>query len=303
MSELQQEPTATQGEGRYIVGDPIADTKAPDGPIGDRWADRKFSAAPGQPGQPPQDHASSSSAPAWPAASAAATLAELGYNVKSFCYQDSPRRAHSHRRAGRHQRRQELPQRRRQRPPAVLRHGQGRRLPRPRGQRLPPGRGQRQHHRPVRRPGRAVRPRVRRPARQPLVRRRAGLAHLLRPRPDGPAAAARRLPGARAADRRPASVEMHPRTEMLDLIVVDGQARGIVARDLVTGEIEHPLRRRRRARHRRLRQRLLPVDQRQGLQRHGDLAGAQARARCSPTPATRRSTRPASRSPATTSRS
>src|SRR6266567_1818121 len=28
-------------------------------------------------------------------ASAAASLAELGYNVKSFCYQDSPRRAHS----------------------------------------------------------------------------------------------------------------------------------------------------------------------------------------------------------------
>ena len=28
-------------------------------------------------------------------ASAAATLAELGYNVKSYCYQDSPRRAHS----------------------------------------------------------------------------------------------------------------------------------------------------------------------------------------------------------------
>src|SRR6185503_6077441 len=28
-------------------------------------------------------------------ASAAASLAELGYHVKSFCYQDSPRRAHS----------------------------------------------------------------------------------------------------------------------------------------------------------------------------------------------------------------
>src|SRR5690606_11106451 len=28
-------------------------------------------------------------------ASAAASLAELGYNVKTFCYQDSPRRAHS----------------------------------------------------------------------------------------------------------------------------------------------------------------------------------------------------------------
>jgi succinate dehydrogenase / fumarate reductase flavoprotein subunit len=29
------------------------------------------------------------------AGSSAATLAELGYNVKSFCFQDSPRRAHS----------------------------------------------------------------------------------------------------------------------------------------------------------------------------------------------------------------
>src|SRR6266446_2565806 len=28
-------------------------------------------------------------------ASATASLAELGYNVKAFCYQDSPRRAHS----------------------------------------------------------------------------------------------------------------------------------------------------------------------------------------------------------------
>lgn len=31
---------------------------------------------------------------------------------------------------------------------------------------------------------------------------------------------------------------MHPRTEMLDLIVVDGRARGIVARDLITGKID-----------------------------------------------------------------
>ena len=28
----------------FTVGDPIADTRAPDSPIGDRWADRKFSA-------------------------------------------------------------------------------------------------------------------------------------------------------------------------------------------------------------------------------------------------------------------
>jgi len=33
-------------------------------------------------------------------------------------------------------------------------------------------------------------------------------------------------------------VTMYPRTEMLDLVVVDGRARGIVVRDLVTGAIE-----------------------------------------------------------------
>ena len=69
-----------------------------------------------------------------------ATLAELGYNVKCFCFQDSPAPRALHRRAGRHQRRQELPERRRQRLPPVLRHGQGRRLPLARGQRLPPRR-------------------------------------------------------------------------------------------------------------------------------------------------------------------
>lgn len=33
-------------------------------------------------------------------------------------------------------------------------------------------------------------------------------------------------------------VRMHPRTEMLDLVVVDGHAKGIITRDLVTGKIE-----------------------------------------------------------------
>src|SRR6187401_1071357 len=33
-------------------------------------------------------------------------------------------------------------------------------------------------------------------------------------------------------------VKMHPRTEMLDLIVIDGRARGIVTRDMVTGAVK-----------------------------------------------------------------
>src|SRR5213595_1820414 len=34
------------------------------------------------------------------------------------------------------------------------------------------------------------------------------------------------------------AIAMFPRTEMLDLIVVDGRARGIVTRDLITGKIQ-----------------------------------------------------------------
>ncbi|MDQ3428247.1 MAG: FAD-binding protein, partial [Gemmatimonadota bacterium] len=36
-------------------------------------------------------------------------------------------------------------------------------------------------------------------------------------------------------------VTMYPRTEMLDLVVIDGRARGIVVRDLVTGKVESHL--------------------------------------------------------------
>ena len=98
-------------------------------------------------------------------------------------------------------------------------------------------------------------------------------------------------------------VEMHSRHEMLELVVVDGRARGIVARDLVTGEIETHLADAVVLGERRLRQRLLPLHQRQGLQRHRELARAPQGRRCSRTRASPRSTRRASRSPATTSRS
>lgn len=35
------------------------------------------------------------------------------------------------------------------------------------------------------------------------------------------------------------SVELHTRREMLDLVVVDGKARGVIVRNLLTGELEH----------------------------------------------------------------
>src|SRR5579863_7592819 len=34
------------------------------------------------------------------------------------------------------------------------------------------------------------------------------------------------------------AVDMHPHMEMLDLLVIDGRARGIVARDLITGQVQ-----------------------------------------------------------------
>ena len=178
------------------------------------------------------------------------------------------------RRAGRHQRRQELPERRRLGVPALLRHRQGRRLPRPRGERLPPRRALGEDHRPVRGAGRAVRARVRRHARQPLVRRRARLAHLLRARPDRPAAAARRLPGADAAGgARPGQALPAPR----DARAHRGRRARARHRHARHGDgcPRDALRRRGRSRDRRLRQRLLPRDLREGLQRQRDLARVQ----------------------------
>ena len=167
---------------------------------------------------------------------AAATLAELGYNVACFCFQDSPRRAHSIAAQGginaakNYQNDGDSVHRLfydtikggdfRSREANVYRLAEV----------------SRQHHRSVRRAGRAVRARVRRHARQSHLRRRAGLAHVLRARPDRPAAAARRV---RRAERQigAGKVKMFPRTEMLDLVVDRRPRDGIVVRDLVTGEI------------------------------------------------------------------
>ncbi|MFW5416504.1 fumarate reductase/succinate dehydrogenase flavoprotein subunit [Nocardiopsis sp. CNT-189] len=78
----------------YTEGAPIADTKAPDGPINERWDKRRFSAKLVNPANR-RKLSVIIVGTGLAGASAAATMGEAGYQVKSFCYQDSPRRAHS----------------------------------------------------------------------------------------------------------------------------------------------------------------------------------------------------------------
>ncbi|MDQ6522551.1 fumarate reductase/succinate dehydrogenase flavoprotein subunit [Nocardioides sp. LHD-245] len=80
--------------GYYTLGEKVVDEAAPTGPIADRWTTRKFENRLVNPANRRKlDVIIVGTGLAGGAA--AATLGEAGYNVKSFCYQDSPRRAHS----------------------------------------------------------------------------------------------------------------------------------------------------------------------------------------------------------------
>ncbi|MET7375505.1 fumarate reductase/succinate dehydrogenase flavoprotein subunit [Micromonospora arida] len=78
----------------FTEGDPIADTKAPAGPVEKRWETRRFEAKLVNPANR-RKMTVIVVGTGLAGGSAAATLAEQGYHVKSYCYQDSPRRAHS----------------------------------------------------------------------------------------------------------------------------------------------------------------------------------------------------------------
>src|SRR5881392_2648551 len=79
----------------FTLGADIADAKAPtDKPIAERWDERRFTAKLVNPANRRKLSVIIVGA-GLAGASAAATLGEAGYQVKSFCYQDSPRRAHS----------------------------------------------------------------------------------------------------------------------------------------------------------------------------------------------------------------
>jgi len=80
--------------GLYREGGPIADSSAPAVPIDRRWQERQFGARLVNPANR-RKLSVIIVGTGLAGASAGATLGEAGYNVKSFCYQDSPRRAHS----------------------------------------------------------------------------------------------------------------------------------------------------------------------------------------------------------------
>src|SRR5499425_159518 len=70
------------------------DSKSPNGPIETRWDRHRFHLKLVNPANK-RKHTIIVVGSGLAGASAAATLAELGYNVLCFCFQDSPRRAHS----------------------------------------------------------------------------------------------------------------------------------------------------------------------------------------------------------------
>ena len=80
--------------GLYREGESIQDTKAPGGPIEQRWTKRKFEASLVNPANR-RKLTVIVVGTGLAGGAASATLGEAGYNVKAFCYQDSPRRAHS----------------------------------------------------------------------------------------------------------------------------------------------------------------------------------------------------------------
>ncbi len=105
MTETTVRPeTARPGEGLrpgtgdaadyYMEGAPIADGKAPSGPVGERWTTRQFEARLVNPANR-RKLSVIIVGTGLAGASAAATMGEAGYAVKAFFYQDSPRRAHS----------------------------------------------------------------------------------------------------------------------------------------------------------------------------------------------------------------
>jgi succinate dehydrogenase / fumarate reductase, flavoprotein subunit len=218
------------------VADMKLDAKIPEGPIAQKWSKHKFDMKLVNPANKRKFEVIVVGT-GLAGASAAATLAELGYQVKAFCFQDSPRRAHSIAAQGGIN-------------AAKNYQGDGDSVYRLFYDTIKGG------------DFRAREANVYRLAEVsvniidqcvaqgvPFARDYGGL---LSNRSFGGAQVSRTfyargqtgqqlLLGAYQALERQiglGNVKMYPRTEMIDLVVVDGHARGITVRDLVNGKIE-----------------------------------------------------------------
>jgi succinate dehydrogenase / fumarate reductase flavoprotein subunit len=220
----------------YTNGEPIVDTVAPTSPIEERWDERRFRAKLVNPSNRRALRVIVVGT-GLAGGSAGATLAEQGYHVIQFCFQDSPRRAHSVAAQG------------------GINAAKNYRNDGDSVQRLfydtVKGGDFRSRESNVYRLAQISAQIIDQCVAQgvPFAREYGGL---LDNRSFGGVQVSRTfyargqtgqqlLLGAYQALARQidaGTVEMHPRTEMLDLIVIDGRARGIVARNLVTGRVQ-----------------------------------------------------------------
>ncbi|MEZ4819785.1 MAG: fumarate reductase/succinate dehydrogenase flavoprotein subunit [Bdellovibrionota bacterium] len=207
----------------------------PSGPIDKKWEQHKFDMKLVNPANK-RKHEVIVVGTGLAGASAAASMAELGYNVQSFCFQDSPRRAHSIAAQGGIN-------------AAKNYQNDGDSVHRLFYDTVKGG-DYRSREANVHRLAEVSRNIIDQCVAQgvPFARDYAGL---LDNRSFGGAQVSRTfyakgqtgqqlLIGAYQALSRQikaGKVTMHPRTEMLDLIIVDGKARGITVRDLVSGEV------------------------------------------------------------------
>jgi len=214
----------------------VLDSKAPGGPIETRWERHRFSLKLVNPANK-RKHTIIVVGSGLAGGSAAATLGELGYNVKCFCFQDSPRRAHSIAAQGGIN-------------AAKNYHNDGDSIYRLFYDTVKGG-DFRSRESNVYRLAQISVNIIDQCAAQgvPFAREYSGY---LDNRSFGGAQVSRTfyargqtgqqlLLGAYQALERQigaGQVRMFPRTEMLDLIVIDGAARGIVTRDLITGKVE-----------------------------------------------------------------
>src|SRR5690348_6081566 len=211
------------------------ESKIPEGSLAEKWSKHKFNLKLVNPANK-RKYEIIVIGTGLAGASAAASLAELGYNVKSFCFQDSPRRAHSIAAQG------------------GINAAKNYRNDGDSVYRLfydtVKGGDFRSRESNVYRLAELSLQIIDQAVAQgvPFAREYGGL---LDTRSFGGAQVSRTfyargqtgqqlLLGAYQALARQIQagrVRMHPRTEMLDLVVAEGRARGIVTRDLVTGEI------------------------------------------------------------------